>query len=277
MNNYTIPLCDIIEEIWNDGHPDETHSAFNSNKISNLIKNIDEKLDYALPVIFQFPYPYYGDEENKKELEKHLLRAYYTRNINCDSVARWLLFLQDKLEDIMPRYVAIYNAQAELIASEILNPYHLTETKDKKSNTVKSMEQAYAGSSTNESTNNTSATQSGSENSTANSTTKSSDTPQALAETGKDYLTNMSKEDGTTSNQYANESSNEASATGSASGNSTTTESRNEDKKEDYTKIIKGNISRDNNAKLIAEYENVIMNIEEMITKELSDLFYLIY
>ena len=277
MNNYTIPLCDIIEEIWNDGHPDETHSIFNSNKISNLIKNIDEKLDYALPIIFQFKYPYYGDEEDKKELEKHILRAYYTRNINCDSVARWLLFLQDKLEDIMPRYVAIYNAQAELIASEILNPYHLTETKDKKSNTVKSMEQAYAGSSTNESTNNTSATQSGSENSTANSTTKSSDTPQALAETGKDYLTNMTKEDGTTGNQYANESSNEASATGSASGSSTTTESRNEDKKEDYTKIIKGNISRDNNAKLIAEYENVIMNIEEMITKELSDLFYLIY
>lgn len=277
MNNYTIPLCDIIEEIWNEGHKDETHSIFNSNKISNLIKNIDEKLEYALPTIFQFNYPYYGDEEDKKELEKHILRAYYTRNINCDSVARWLLFLQDKLEDIMPRYVAIYNAQTELIASEILNPYHITETKDKKSNSTKSSEQSYEGTSSNETSNTSTTGQNGTESSEASSTNKVSDTPQALAETGKDYLTTMSKEDGTTSNQYANESNSKANGTSSASGSSSTSELTSENKNEDYTKIIKGNISKDNNAKLIAEYENVIINIEQMITKELSDLFYLIY
>ena len=129
VNNYTITVCDIIENIWNEGHPDERHSIYEMNGLAGFLNRMDEKIEYALPILFQFPFPCYGDDEDREELEKHIIRAYYTRNINTDSVARWILFLRDKLEDIMPKYVAIYNAQAELIAREILNPYRITETK----------------------------------------------------------------------------------------------------------------------------------------------------
>lgn len=276
-NNYTIALCDIIENIWNEGHPEETHSIYEMNGLSNLLNRMDEKIEYALPIIFQFTFPCYGDADDKEELEKHIIRAYFTRNINTDSVARWILFLRDRLEDIMPKYVAIYNAQAQLIASEILNPYHITETKSGNIDTARTKKQNITDVSSSESTSSADGSSSGTDNTNVSTVNKFSNTPQALASTGQDYLTNMTKEDTENANTFENNSTSlNNSRTGSESATDSSEQS-NENKVEDYTKIIKGNMSRSNYAELIKQYEDVILNIEEMITNELRDLFYLMY
>ena len=277
VNNYTITVCDIIENIWNEGHPDETHSIYQMNGLANFLNRMDEKMEYALPIIFQFPFPCYGDDDDRKELEMHILRAYYTRNINTDSVARWILFLRDKLEDIMPKYVAIYNAQAELIASEILNPYRISETKSGNTETAKSRTQSLSGNSSADSTSDTEGSTAGNEKTGIDVTNKFSDTPQALAQTGTDYLTNMTKESTENKNEYSNINSNKNVSNTSTSNSTDASEESSENKAEDYTKIIKGNMSKNSNAELIRQFEDVILNIEEMITNELRELFYLIY
>lgn len=277
VNNYTIQLCDIIEEIWNEGHPDETHSIYQMNGISNVLAKIEEKIDYARPVIFQFPYPYYGDLTDKTKLERHILKSYYTRNINVDSVARWLLFLEERLDDIMPKYVAIHDAQVKLIASDILNPYHIDESKSANTQTSKDRINNISSTSNSSSTADTESSSSGSDNTKIDATNKFSNTPQALAQSGTDYLTNMTVDNTDNTNEYSNVGSNKNISNASASDSTATTEASSENKAEDYLKIIKGNISKNNNAELIKQYEDVILNIEQMITNELKDLFYLIY
>ena len=127
---YTIPLCDIIRQIYVDDHPDELIDTEEVPTWKDGLEQIATEIEYARTQIFYFEYPNYGDSNDKKELETHILETYYTRDICCDSVMRWVMYLKDRLHDIMPKYVALYNAQMELIASDILDPYHLTETKD---------------------------------------------------------------------------------------------------------------------------------------------------
>lgn len=335
--SYTIPLCDIIHQIWDEGHPNQQTDLYLVPSYRNVLSDIETKVDYARSVIFSFSYDYYGDASDKQSLEKHILKSYFTREICCDSVARWMLFLSDRMHDIMPKYKAIYDAQVRLLAKNYLEPYGYTETKQGTIDTSKDNSKTYAseygsqiskqdsgnesnetsrelnaetsGSSTSASSgnNDTITTTEGTDNIDTASDSKYSDTPQALAQSNLDYLSNMTKATGNTDETYdsnvassnTNQSNTESSDSSSNStkeslsnsntslnkseSNEKTTDESNlsemgkELKAEDYTKILKGNLGKYSDAELFQQYKDVVVNIEQMISNELKDLFYLVY
>ena len=287
MSSYTISLADIINQIWIDGHPDETHSIYDIPSWTNAIANIDTKIAYARPKIFNFDYPYYGDEADKTSLEKHIMRKYITREICCSSITRWQMYLYSRLHDIMPKYNAMYDANLKLIenAINVLDPYHIEETKNRTIDSTSTNNTTASGTSTQSNdgsvkTTNTGKTV-GDESSNDTTQSKYSDTPQALMATGKDYLTNLTQTDTTGTDKHTTDTSmnEDVSSTQKvdSSGTATTDISGSENKKDDYVKTIKGNMSKYSQGDLVKSYYNAIISIEELITDDLADLFYQLY
>lgn len=289
---YTVPVCAIIEQIWADGHPDEEIDQLDTPTWKEGLQRIDEQITYAVPEIFYFNYPYYGDATDKAHLEYHILETYYTRDICCDSVIRWVMFLKDRMQDIMPKYKALYDAQVELLASDILDPYHLKERKKVSSNksVIKSNESTTKGLSKSDSISDSSslANTEGIDNTNSKDVQKTSNTPQAMAsavesgdEIALNYLSTMATNKNDTKNDYSssNTSSDNSKTKAKMEEDSSfsSNDTNNENKVDDVVREIKGNLSKMNNAQLIKDYQDVILNIEKMITDELSDLFYLMF
>ncbi len=67
---------------------------------SNGFNNIEDILDKSWNKIFS-DFPIF-DEQYRSELCKKILRHYYTRDICCETLGRWKLFLSDKMKNIMP-------------------------------------------------------------------------------------------------------------------------------------------------------------------------------
>lgn len=287
MSNYTITVDNIITQIWNEQHPDETHSIFESQSWSTALKDIDEKIEFARPYIFSFDYKCYGDDEDKKHLEQHILRKYFNREICCSSLVKWQMYLYSRLNDIMPKYNALYTANLQLIenAVNVLNPYAITESKDRnidtKSTDTGKTSVSNTSKGSNEYKDDTTNNTTGTETDKSNASTKYSDTPQALMESDKDYLTNLTKVDSGSNNSYTSNTTNANSGNSSnentSSGSTETSGTGTETKSDNYVKTIKGNMAKYNSGELLESYKNAIISIEELITNDLADLFYLIY
>lgn len=86
--------------------------------ISVDYSSIDSVIAAARPHIFDFNYPIFR-EEYKPRLESKILKHFYTREICAETVGLWKLFLNRKLNEIMPYYNQRY-------ASELItfNPLH---------------------------------------------------------------------------------------------------------------------------------------------------------
>jgi hypothetical protein len=54
---------------------------------------VNEIIDAARTSIFSFSYPIY-DSQHKPELERKILKHYYTREIGAETVGLWKLWLQ---------------------------------------------------------------------------------------------------------------------------------------------------------------------------------------
>ncbi len=90
--------------------------------------SINEILEKARPKIFNFDYPVF-DAEYKSVLETKILKHYYTREICAESVGLWKLFLERKMQEIMPYYNQLYKS-----ALLEFNPFYdvdLTKTANK--------------------------------------------------------------------------------------------------------------------------------------------------
>ena len=283
MSNYTVSIEEIVNSIWYEDHEHEDPLKLSSFKTA--LNETDEKILNAIPYIFNFEYDYYGDELDKRDLEKSILSDYYYREICCDSVAKWQRLLRNRLHDIMPKYRQMFDSQMKLIASDYLKPYLIeetfTEATENNRNRTNSLQDIRQDTSVVNNENTSTTANEGSENSEDYTQSKYSDTPQALMETGKDYLTNLTEENGTNETSFENTSTTSATSenTSTLNGerNTTGNESEDENKNRNYTKLIKGNLGKINNADLIKAYQNAIMNIEEAIIGELRDLFFQLY
>ena len=78
---------------------------------SSGFNDIEDILNKSWNKIFS-DFPIF-DEQYRAELCKKILRHYYTREICCETVGRWKLFLSDKMKNIMPYYNQLY--QSELL------------------------------------------------------------------------------------------------------------------------------------------------------------------
>ena len=98
----------------------ESYSGLDS---SAGLDDTDRVIESAAPKIFSFWFPIF-DEAYRKPLEMKILRHYYTREISEETVGLWKLRLQAKLNNIMPYYNRVY--EAELIKYDITQDVNIT-------------------------------------------------------------------------------------------------------------------------------------------------------
>lgn len=216
---------------------------------STGFNDIESVLDKSWSKIFS-NFPIF-DEKYRAELCKKILRHYYTREICCETVGRWKLFLNDKMKNIMPYYNQLY--QSELLKIQPLvsvdrsvsHRGHGSETKITKSN----------------------ATNTNSSRSDGSTDTWSyySDTPQGGINglDSNDYLTNATHNtgtDGTNSTVNAATSANE------------TGEGTRQDMYVDKVLGYEGNQSE-----MLLKFRETFLNIDMMIINELKDLFFTLW
>ena len=71
---------------------------------------VNDVINTALPKVFNFDFPIF-DEAYRPILEKKILKHYYTREIGLETVGLWKLFLDTKLNEIMPYYNQLYTSE----------------------------------------------------------------------------------------------------------------------------------------------------------------------
>lgn len=72
--------------------------------------SVDKVITKAIPKVFDFSFPIY-DENYRTILERKILKHYYTREIAAETVGLWKLFLDRRLNEIMPYYNRLYESE----------------------------------------------------------------------------------------------------------------------------------------------------------------------
>lgn len=216
---------------------------------SNGFNNVEDILDKSWNKIFS-DFPIF-DEHYRPELCKKILRHYYTREICCETVGRWKLFLSDKMKNIMPYYNQLY--QSELLKIQPLVSVNRTVThKGSKSETK----------TTNR--NGTNTTNSRTDGST-DTWSYYSDTPQggiAGLDTN-DYLTNATHNVGSDVTNSTLNGTTSDSETGTGNGS------------DNYVDNVLG--YEGNQSEMLLKFRETFLNIDMMIINDLKDLFFTIY
>ena len=258
---------------------------------------IDDVLDKAREKIFDFEFPIF-DENYRTVLENKILKHYYTREIGAESVGLWKLWLNTKMNEIMPYYNKLY--ASELIKFNPMYDVDLTTDYVKNDNGTNNKTGTYSengsfsetGSKTEHISEDTSDTTRGTN--TTNSANKNdhwdyySDTPQGEIDglAGNTYLTNARHitDDGTGSTSTTTTSDNktidkdtsvngENHKTGNNNKTGNTSDNATIKNVEDYLHHVVGKTGGISYSKLLKEYRDTFMNIDMMIINELKNLF----
>ena len=263
MSKYTTEVRFICE---NKAGLDESAGASHVDEI--LVKSWD-KIFTSEVAIF--------DEAYRETICKKILKHYYLREICCETVGIWLLWLNTKFEEIMPYYNQLYQS-----AKLKFEPFYDTDYKRTSGRTVASTESGSGNSSTSSTTegSNTSKTtvsESGSE--TGKSTNKYADTPQGAltnVENGS-YLTNAR----IVSNTGSNNGDSTTNVTGSDSvtvnGTGESSSTGKKDTQDDFTENVSGKVGGGSYSKMLAEYRETFLNIDMMVIDEFKDLFFTLW
>ena len=201
---------------------------------------IDNNFDFKMT-----QYPIF-DENYRETLNHNILYHYYENEIGFETAPLFRLYLNQKLNEIMPYYNELYKVQKKLIDDKLLlNNVNLTETL--------SGQNATSTSSTSQSTN----------SGTSNNKNLFQDTPQGqISNTdinNQTWATNLTLDSNTSSNTINDSSS----ATGSGTNS--------------YLKTIIGNNGSKFNIDILNDIKNNLMNIDLMVIDELYDLFMQIF
>lgn len=228
--------------------------------------NVDSILDKCWNKVFNFDFPIF-DENYRQVLCRKILKHYYTREIAHETVGRWKLALNAKLNEIMPYYNQLY--KSELLE---FNPFYdvdLTRSRE--------------GSGTSNKTSNNTETNSGtsknvsSESGTNNTDTlnRFSDTPQNSMDTqgiaDSVPLTTVTKvnEDNTTTNESTDTLTRNDSKTGNGRENIINTDK--------YIETVKGKQGTENYSSLLKKFRETFLNIDMMIIEDCSDCFFTLW
>ena len=194
--------------------------------------------------IFDFDYDFYtNDETIKYNFEDKFINEYYFNEIGFETVGRFKQRLRTKLNKIMPYYTQLY--QTELRAKDI--DFMLN----------KDLEEVYERVLEGSNTSKNDVTVDNS--STSNVLESNIDNGNASLELEKGSLTNVGKStlnDNTTSSNSVNDTTNQTERTKLSS---------------------KGNIGITSSAELLEKWRKVIINIDDLIINECSDLFMQVY
>lgn len=277
MSKYTTELRWIIESATADQ--------------TNL--TISQRITAAAPKIFNFNYPIWN-ESYKTTLETKILKHYFNKEIGMETVGLWKLYLEERMNLIMPYYNQLYETATKNYdyMSDVNSSETYTANKTNKATADFTLTGNLTGSTTDigkDTINSTSkTTDNGSRDSdtTINNKNLESDLPQANY-ANLDYGTNLVESEQTealhdTTNNVSNfavDSTTDRNNTTNASQvtSQTTKNIVDGNADETYTRTRKGAFGGKSLTELMMEYRQSIINIDNMIINELSDLFMLIY
>lgn len=215
--------------------------------------HVNDVIRLAIPNVFNFDFPIY-DENYRSVLCAKILKHYYTREIGAETVGLWKLWLDTRLNEIMPYYNQLY--KSAMIEFNPMYDVDLTTTHNRQSDGVNVFDGSNDGSSkqTSESSNE------------GVSKDLFSDTPQGALDNvdNETYLTNARKVD-TTGRAYG-EANNEFS--GSSKSETTITST------EEYVNKVVGKTGGASYSTRLQEFRKTFLNIDTMIIDELKDLFF---
>ena len=228
--------------------------------------NVDSILDRCWNKVFNFDFPIF-DENYRQILCRKILKHYYTREIAHETVGRWKLALNAKLNEIMPYYNQLY--KSELLE---FNPFYdvdLTRSREGSgtSNRTSSNTETNSGTSKNVS--------SGSGTSNTDTLNRFSDTPQNSMDTqgiaDSVPLTTVTKvnEDNTTTNESTDTLTRNDNKTGSGTENINNTDK--------YIETVTGKQGTENYSSLLKKFRETFLNIDMMIIEDCSDCFFTLW
>ena len=228
--------------------------------------NVDSILDKCWNKVFNFDFPIF-DENYRQVLCKKILKHYYTREIAHETVGRWKLALNAKLNEIMPYYNQLY--KSELLE---FNPFYdvdLTRGREGSgtSNRTSNNTETNSGTSKNVS--------SGSGTSNTDTLNRFSDTPQNSMDTqgiaDSVPLTTVTKvnEDNTTTNESTDTLTRNDTKTGNGTENINNTDK--------YIEKVKGKQGTENYSSLLKKFRETFLNIDMMIIDDCSDCFFTLW
>lgn len=228
--------------------------------------NIDSILDKCWNKVFNFDFPIF-DENYRQVLCRKILKHYYTREIAHETVGRWKLALNAKLNEIMPYYNQLY--KSELLE---FNPFYdvdLTRSREGSgtSNRTSNNTETNSGTSKNVS--------SGSGTSNTDTLNRFSDTPQNSMDTqgiaDSVPLTTVTKvnEDNTTTNESTDTLTRNDSKTGNGTENINNTDK--------YIETVRGKQGTENYSSLLKKFRETFLNIDMMIIEDCSDCFFTLW
>ena len=268
---YTTLLRDICE--------------FYANENTNGLSNINDVLDKSWDIIFTKNWEIF-DESYRKILCEKILRKYFTREICAETVELWKLWLDATMCEIMPTYNQLY--ESTLIKYDVFNNVDVTTTFDKSgkedSKNTGSINTIDVGTQTNtgKSTGNTKGTTKSDSKNNVTEWNLHSDTPQGGINgvENEQYLsdatkrTNTSNTDNTVSNTENNTTEiNNTLKTSNTQTNKSTNKGTKESS-EEWTQRIFGKNNGQSNNILLKEFRDNILNIDQMIIKDLEPLFF---
>lgn len=251
-----------------------------------------DKVDYVLEKswgkIFTSTVRFF-DEEYRSVLCQKILKRYYTKEIGCESVGLWKLWMNERLETIMPYYNQLY--ESELLKFEPLNDVDVTREYKRKNDAETKQFGEHSDKTDGETTTHGSVTRndetySDRERETSHDNTskdKYSDTPQGTISDleGDRYLTNarIVNDDGvTTDNEHATTTTN-STGTSTDNGTSATTNhgtnanNENRNSTEDYLETVVGKHGGGTFSAMLNEFRTTFLNIDNMVINEFQDLF----
>lgn len=216
---------------------------------SSGFNDIEDILNKSWSKIFS-DFPIF-DEQYRPELCKKILRYYYTREICCETVGRWKLFLSDKMKNIMPYYNQLYQ-------SELLKIQPLVSVD-------KSVTHEGSGSETKTTNRNGTNTSSSRTDGSTNTWSYYSDTPQGGINglESNDYLTNATQNVGTDG------------TSSSLNGSNTDIETGTGNRSDSYVDKVLGYDG--NQSEMLLKFRETFLNIDMMIIDELKDLFFTLW
>lgn len=251
--------------------------------------SVDEILAKSWDKIFTSKVSFF-DEAYRSVLCQKILKHYYLREIGAETTGVWMLWMNTKLEEIMPYYNQLYesakikfNPMQDVDLSRTHNrTVEGTTTDDETRTNTTSDTRTVKSDGTTKVTNN--GTTERVVNNTGTKKDLYSDTPQG-AITGlenENYLTNARKvtnvDDETESNTVANtqngESTQNETDTATGTNNGTTKSSGSNNSTEEYVETISGKQGTESYSKMLQEFRKTLLNIDIQVIEEFDELFF---
>lgn len=215
------------------------------------------------------------DEEYRAVLCKKILRHYYTREICAETVGLWKLWLNNKMNEIMPYYNKMYELESKKI--EPLVDVDITTTHSGSGTNAGTSQDDFkhnSGSAIKSETTNSNKTEHGGGTRDVHGY---ADTPMGQLQDVQNFAYLSGAENSIhSSNEFQLDTGrNENTVTNKT--NTTSVRKDDFNSTDEYVNKVTGKSAGMSYGRLIKEYRSSLVNIDNMIIEELKDLFFTLY